>query len=1306
MKGRHIGNGKQNIVQDVRRKTRRSLSAKATALTLALALLLTPTGAFALDTVDEKGDAFKEFTQGGVTYYDIYNGKTKDRPDVTDVDQLIQQVIYEKKDGQNYSAAEYWAAMAASIFASNEPSWRSYGAEGGHGTDKDAGEYKDRLTKDPENGKGYYGNLQKWLFSKSGAEDDTGNGSKYRKNDINMRASGMMTAQSLAEVEDMAFQYLVDINPGKIDRNDFSEYNSLQGMNEESSAGDVIYHLMATRDRDGSTFRYIYNCFGIAYYDFQAAPFTGDEGEGLTTALKGYNSYDEAADAAGETIEGFEYNASSKQHIDRVKNTSTEEASKEVSADWSQDEELSSEVTTLKGMTFGQEESAEFTFGKDDAFFHATAGFTFSEEELFQEGLNTTNSTAKHDGGSSSTGITLLPHTALEQVMLTTDTESTSRYDCPMMITYKVAIFSYNGEYYDDNALTTYFNTADYEQRSFMTVFGNDTDGAVESLRTCMAKDAGYDSSYRLTRGIREEHASNDDAHWDTPWVNHLDYAAMKSAAATVGITPSYDEASGVLSANQPISITGGLLSRKAMATDTIIGDALQIYPLDSVTLAKAQRDLITIKEDEDLHLRNINVEAWDSEGVEFHKFIYTEGYWTLVNKDGEPIENSKAIKLYQNKNGDYVVRGKAPGRGYIKYMIPEDTYQYINAENTVVTVEPDKVDTPTITITVKENTEVATKIAVEGDVDVYYDASEFDGKDVVIDLEKVDGLEAVVYDQKGKMMEVKAQWEPVSGTDGIKIKDNKMTVYEDGDYKLTAVYDEVESESVGIHVEKRTLTEIQVPTSVNLSYIPDQPVALANIEGLTATPVDQEGNVMEGVAVTWSVKGEASGIEIEDGNLTVINDKAETYPLVAAGGGMESSEVSLICSLDPDYAAAQEKVNTFLSCSSEQTALAEACLFVKNKMGQESTINEVIFTEALLQLAGEQGRIDEQKKYELEALIWAVRNGLVSSSQGRTLTIGGGITSLQMAILAYNANVKFGKDVSCEDVIGDYAGSEDLTEEQKTAMNWAISKGCLTHEEEESKTLDVDRIVTDAELDAYNVKTVANPEVSEEEVEKIVQEKKDETAPTVVEEPESSEEISDDGNADSDENSAETAEGEEAAAEKGEEISAVEAGDEAESLDAAESTGEADEDMVESDVVDENEDGIFESAGGEIFIQDGSEYIQVKKMEEVVGNGEAAAEQDTDGEDAESAKYVGDVNNDGIFGNMGDVVYTSDGEGGFAREILDKDIPAEGVSAEDSASSGNSGAAIWIVLIAVTAVIAGAVAVVMRKNNRFQRRK
>lgn len=81
---------------------------------------------------------------------------------------------------------------------------------------------------------------------------------------------------------------------------DYENNSSLKGMADDTETGNVIYNLFATRDRQGSTYRYIYNCFGIAYSDFSISPVTteydGTKGNstGASTAPKDYNTLDEA----------------------------------------------------------------------------------------------------------------------------------------------------------------------------------------------------------------------------------------------------------------------------------------------------------------------------------------------------------------------------------------------------------------------------------------------------------------------------------------------------------------------------------------------------------------------------------------------------------------------------------------------------------------------------------------------------------------------------------------------------------------------------------------------------------------------------------------------------------------------------------------------------------------------------------------------------------------------------------------------------------------------------------------------------
>ncbi len=979
---------------------------KMIAIIVALMVTMMPVTSFGLDTI-AKGEtpAFKCFESDGVTYYDIYGGQTNGRPDITDMDALIDKTlngnIIVDEDGDTLLCLPltYWAALADSIFAANPSSWRENGESNGYGSNKTANDYRYRFTHTPAKSKSYYGCVFDAFRLERGTEASTGNKSKYRKCDINMKSSGQMTAKNLSEVQDKAFQYLVDINPGDIKKSDFAKYNAIPAMTEDTgNNGPVIYYLMATRDREGGTFFYEYNCFGIAYSDFEVVPVTGEEGEGLTTALKEYDTYDEAVEAleSGVSIEGFTYTNDSKSVIDDIRNGKSSSVSKTLSSEWSKDESLTSEISSLKGKTFTAGQAANFSFGKDDAIFKAEVGIDFSEEEMFEEGMSESNTVSAHDGGSSSQEVDVPAHTVLQQVITTNSYDAAAAFDCPVQINYKVTIFSYNGCYYDDNAATTYFNTAGYEQRSFITQFGNDDDGtgAIENFRERYAKDEGYDTTHGLTRGTCIRHAENDDATWENPWIDHLDYSKIKESEKVLTAYHSSTCWSDIITALtkcQPISITGGVMNRAGTSVSSVINEAIPIYPLESVSLGKAQRDIIQLQQNEDLHLRNIVIEAWDTEGIEFYNFKPLEGYWSIINKAGEKTDKSDVIRLYQNSNGDYVVRAKDTGKAKIQYFIEDNTYQYMDNNGELVKIKADDVATPTITITVREDKSTPAEIDVQDAVTVEYKDSGNELK-AEIDMDTIEGLDAVVYDSKGKVMEVAADWSVADKTNGIIIEDNALYIYRDGTYGIKASYQDVESDIVELTV-----------------------------------------------TASGAGKSSVSGSDSSDSPEVQVSDEA-----------VKATE-------------------HFLSCDSDNASLAEACFFVKNKLGQDSTLNEIIYAETLFELAGAQSSTPEQKEYELQAVLWAIDNDLIDRELYNVISVNGGINKTQMVTLAYNAAVKFGKDVSCEDMLSSYSGWESLTEQQKSAMNWAISKGCVTDSEKASMKLDMGRIITDYDLARFN---------------------------------------------------------------------------------------------------------------------------------------------------------------------------------------------------------------------------------------------
>lgn len=314
-------------------------------------------------TVGDSED-FKTITQGDLTYHDIYNGKTEDRKEVDNLDALVKQALYKVPEGGKYSIAEYWAAIATGIFAANPESYWSVNSR----------PFELRFMKDaaPNNyvlsSSGSiipsYGNLQYALSAQKKEKHTTNSNDKLtRLADVNTIYSGMRKANSLADVQTAACNLLAEVNPGRAQAKDFMKYNKLKAMSEDTTKDTVYYHLMATRDKMNNAFDYKYTCFGIAYSDFTIIPFTGDDGQGATTALEGYSSLGPALAQVekGKVIPGFSSEVEESEKKSHVINDSMEAAEHEVAYSWALDTTMSSTLSNSKALSFKQGESFEFS---------------------------------------------------------------------------------------------------------------------------------------------------------------------------------------------------------------------------------------------------------------------------------------------------------------------------------------------------------------------------------------------------------------------------------------------------------------------------------------------------------------------------------------------------------------------------------------------------------------------------------------------------------------------------------------------------------------------------------------------------------------------------------------------------------------------------------------------------------------------------------------------------------------------------------------------------------------------------------
>ena len=789
-----------------------------------LALVSSVSNVLAYDSVTDTVP--NTFTQAGKTFYDIENGKVNGRLDTDDTYALMKKTLTSKIDPSVASPLQGWAALAYGIIGSNPSSYASYGDEDRFGQDKSYDIFKKRFTQNVQEDKGYYGNLYELLSDTTSHYQTTNDGvndSKWRQ-DINTYSTGLQSAQNLNQVQEAAFRALADLNG---DRNatakDFKEHHEIKAMSDtapqdgkESTGTPALYTFVATRDRQGCTYAYDYNLIGLAFYDFSLQPLEGDNGSAVQTALDGM-TLEEAIEKVkqGSNIKGFNYtdNPTAQKSIDEKYNYSGSPVTVEKTLGSSESSKASYSESMGKDFKVSSEVHWDFQlhWGTDAANgCWMQTGFKLGAEEITKMAKSEDHSVSKDTSESSKQTITIPAHTMLAIESSRSEKSAREEYNRPVFVSYKVAVFSMNGRYYDDNAAVLSFSTMGYQQRSFFaeigsSKFGNGAWSNLQARAVDHKNDIGYDRTTGVTRLIGNKHgAGYPEYDWDEPYVDHLDWNAIANniedlkpvvyhkTTWTRGREEyfkyylDYDHALKALTYYLPYSLTGGSLMCDVKATKVAIKEFLPIKTLTHVNLVDPSQEKQTLLQGESFKLSNLNLKGVDEDQISFYGFNANRGQWKLVDARGNVLTSSDLGTITTNTNGTTVFTAStnAEGTAYVKYFVNENAYKLSDKSM----VLPEKVVTPTITINVENAAS-----SFEGNIEVPQAMTIEYNKGKPVNLNKLKGLDAYVFDSKGNQLDVPVTW--YVKEKGCTMANNRITFNEDGTYHIRARYGNVYSD-------------------------------------------------------------------------------------------------------------------------------------------------------------------------------------------------------------------------------------------------------------------------------------------------------------------------------------------------------------------------------------------------------------------------------------------------------------------------------------------------------------------------------
>ena len=401
------------------------------------------------------------------TYFDIHDGKVTGRVDPTNQIAFLQAVLQSGNgaDGGTDSVLGQWASLAEQIYGTHSKYAAFVNAGGG---------FSKNFTGEANRERSGYADIAYALSQKG--DKDCG-----KKGKDNTHWTGLSYAKNLKSVrqqaaEDIASGINRKVSGSSILNSTESGDAALKQLNDEKNQ-DVLYSLVTCVDRVGGTPRFCYNTFGLAFYDFQLSVIAGEGLEYITKAQK-YNSLEEAVNgqAAGVT---YKTNANANPKLSYYKNESKEEA--DIGMEFKQSSSLTTSNTleTGKSYSYSQMIGSETTLSGGIPLIGEVAQ-TLRMEVTCEQALSTAYSETKEYSETSentiSSGMVLPAQTAVGIESSKAVTNVQLGYDCPVAITYKVAIFSLSGTVYDDNVKIQSFSTAGYRQSHFSTIFGSDSE--------------------------------------------------------------------------------------------------------------------------------------------------------------------------------------------------------------------------------------------------------------------------------------------------------------------------------------------------------------------------------------------------------------------------------------------------------------------------------------------------------------------------------------------------------------------------------------------------------------------------------------------------------------------------------------------------------------------------------------------------------------------------------------------------------------------------------------------------------------
>ena len=625
---------------------------------------------------DEAGNrlGFKSIKFEDMWYCDIFGGDGGNVEDLSVEEFYKKALTAETVPEMPVSPLLCWGEVAANVF---KAAGRGYGWNWEFGDDFD--QWYGQNLKDSDSN--VIENADVNLALQLGSTEPYASG-KLESHCV--RGTGLQSYSSLDKVQEVMLDQIVDVCGEENDAEEFKEVvlDFCVGDKEgfelfKNTDEQVVLANIISNQKDVSGKERYFSTFGIAFYDFKLTPIVEKDLQYISAA----DNYESIKDAFENNAPGVSYidDSDGSTSISYIQNPTSSSASVSASSSKSTTNSVSNSFSESDSHSYTESVSTNLEFTPIKDFFKFSVNVGFSASQALSTAYSESTSVSETISTSSSASVTLPPYTELGIKQTISKTEQTVEYNCPVLVTYKVAVFGVNAQYFQD-ADTGSWSITNYDQGSVFTSFGTDSNiggiNAVDNLYNRMQKKSkAFEISWGNTYGMWEDQNDN-----NLPSkLTYIDWNKLDNIS-------DVEYASHLLNLIRPMSSMGGKMTFKTESYNTEITSIYPMYDLEKIRFEGDGTYNLAIGGDLDLNM--VNVVGLNKLDQPYYGFRPTMGTWHLCDEDGNDIpayEDGKGISVTATPSSQ-VIEAHELGEYYLRFDIDENYYKKAVDRKTYIT--------------------------------------------------------------------------------------------------------------------------------------------------------------------------------------------------------------------------------------------------------------------------------------------------------------------------------------------------------------------------------------------------------------------------------------------------------------------------------------------------------------------------------------------------------------------------------------------------------------------------------------------